>query len=607
MNEDRNNAAGAAASILGKKLKQKILLALAPVALYALLGLFALIAVIAIFQNFNSAFAILTGGDPFATSSEYDTPKTGMDVANDVVDSYNDPNNTTSVLDACDVSTSFTDWLSNVFLGTINNRCQLIDYIQSVANKKEDKLDFKLDRGLIIGTFLYTYVNQSNEDLVNDKGEVLDASDPLKILDLAIADKNNLKISQDSIDELFERQIATTQYISLTWGVVKSDVTSEPVYENGVVKTPGQKTEYYGCITKKETHKELDIYQYNIFLRGGLAPVGVINEALNTNLTTPSLNIPKQSGREQEGYITAKSYQKVLENATGLCTAGDFTPEPETTEDYVVTKELIGSNGKEGSTTYVTMSSSQDFISKIVSENLNEYEKYLEAADPSTQQKDNLEIIDYQKGFIYENFSLIKENWHDTNSPKNIEKSVIDINTNAVHMNEALNYPSTDLFGVGSRSTENNPVVVGDEAQLLGNFVYSVTSPFGMRIHPVEGGYKMHNGIDLAGYQIGGKGIYSWKPGKVSYAGYDSSCGYMVTIQHETLGEAADVFTTTYCHMQTKPFVSTGDKVAAGTLLGKVGTTGSSTGDHLHFGIRVNGVSKDPACIVTELKGHCKS
>lgn len=600
MNEDRNNAAGAAASILSKKLKQKILLALAPVALYALLGLFALIAVIAIFQNFNSAFAVLTGGDPFATSSDYDTPNTGMDVANDVVASYNDPDKTTSVLDACDVSTSFTDWLSNVFLGTINNRCQLIAYIQESANDYEKDLDFKVDRGLIIGTFVYTYVNQSKDELVDEYGNVLDASDPLKILDLATSEVTDLKIKKDKIDELFDNQITTTNYISLTWGVVKSEVTSDPVYKDGKVVTLGTKTDYYGCITKSVTHKELDINKYNIYLRGGDDATGASN-ILPNGLTTPSLNVIK------DGYIPAKTYQKVLENATGLCTAGSFTPSPETTDDYVVTKTLIESNGKEGSTTYVTMSSSQDFISKIVSENLNDYEKYLEAADPSTQQKDNLEIIDYKKGFIYDKFSLISENWHDTYSPKNIEKSVIDINTNAVHMNEALNYPSTDLFGVGSRNAGNNPVVVGDEAQLLGKFEYSVTSPFGMRIHPVEGGYKMHNGIDLSGYQIGGKEIYSWKPGKVSYAGYDSSCGYMVTIEHETLGEETDTFTTTYCHMQTKPFVSTGDKVVAGTLLGKVGTTGSSTGDHLHFGIRVNGVSKDPACIVTELKGHCKS
>ena len=112
------------------------------------------------------------------------------------------------------------------------------------------------------------------------------------------------------------------------------------------------------------------------------------------------------------------------------------------------------------------------------------------------------------------------------------------------------------------------------------------TSPFGYRVHPISGTYKMHYGVDLAGPT--GTPIYAAKSGRVSTASYDGSAGYYVEIVHE------DGFASIYMHM-THYIVSSGDYVSQGQVIGYMGSTGGSTGPHLHFGISYNGVYVNPA------------
>ena len=117
------------------------------------------------------------------------------------------------------------------------------------------------------------------------------------------------------------------------------------------------------------------------------------------------------------------------------------------------------------------------------------------------------------------------------------------------------------------------------------SYVY-VSSPFGNRYHPLSGVYKMHYGIDLAAYQ--GTPIYATRSGKVTEATYNDSAGYYVYINH------GDGYGSIYMHM-THYVVSYGQYVEQGQLIGYVGSTGGSTGPHLHFGISKNGVYVDPA------------
>lgn len=112
------------------------------------------------------------------------------------------------------------------------------------------------------------------------------------------------------------------------------------------------------------------------------------------------------------------------------------------------------------------------------------------------------------------------------------------------------------------------------------------TSPFGWRVHPVYGDYRFHYGVDLAGPK--GTEIKATRSGKVTIATYNKSAGYYVKVDH------GDGFSSVYMHM-THYIVAKGDKVEQGQVLGYMGSTGTSTGSHLHFGILYKDEYVNPA------------
>jgi murein DD-endopeptidase MepM/ murein hydrolase activator NlpD len=120
---------------------------------------------------------------------------------------------------------------------------------------------------------------------------------------------------------------------------------------------------------------------------------------------------------------------------------------------------------------------------------------------------------------------------------------------------------------------------------------YKVTSPFGWRIHPIEKYKKHHNGVDLWGAK---EPLYieSWHDGVVIEAGTSKQklasgavggVGWYVDVRSKINGK---YYVSRYAHMVPKSLkVKKGQKVEAGTILGKMGTSGASTGKHLHFEI----------------------
>ena len=114
---------------------------------------------------------------------------------------------------------------------------------------------------------------------------------------------------------------------------------------------------------------------------------------------------------------------------------------------------------------------------------------------------------------------------------------------------------------------------------------YTVSSKWGYRTHPIFGTQKFHAGIDIA--VSAGEPIYAAASGTVVTAVYSSSYGNYVMIDH------GNGYYTLYAHM-TQYIVTNGQSVSQGDVIGYVGSTGWSTGPHLHYEVRVNGSTIDP-------------
>jgi len=113
-----------------------------------------------------------------------------------------------------------------------------------------------------------------------------------------------------------------------------------------------------------------------------------------------------------------------------------------------------------------------------------------------------------------------------------------------------------------------------------------VTSEYGYREHPVYGGTRFHAGIDIGA--DGGTSIYAAADGKIILKEYYGGYGNTVMVDH------GSGVVSLYAHMSSYATPAVGDYVVAGDVIGYVGTTGTSNGNHLHFEVRVNGEYTSP-------------
>lgn len=117
-----------------------------------------------------------------------------------------------------------------------------------------------------------------------------------------------------------------------------------------------------------------------------------------------------------------------------------------------------------------------------------------------------------------------------------------------------------------------------------------LTSGFGYRVHPVIGGIKFHNGIDLSTHY---DNVYSVLHGIVVISDYDDEIGNYVVVNH-------GLYETTYGHLSAR-YAKEGDLVRAGSIIGLSGRTGRVTGAHLHFIVKYQGISINPLPFLKEI------
>ena len=120
-----------------------------------------------------------------------------------------------------------------------------------------------------------------------------------------------------------------------------------------------------------------------------------------------------------------------------------------------------------------------------------------------------------------------------------------------------------------------------------------VTSGFGYRVSPITGKWKFHAGIDLAAPE--GTEVYACKQGKVKTAAYSDIYGNYIVLSHN------NSTTSLYAHL-SQILVQKNESVATGQKIGLTGTTGASTGPHLHFEVRENGTPMDPSKMIKTKK-----
>jgi murein DD-endopeptidase MepM/ murein hydrolase activator NlpD len=120
-----------------------------------------------------------------------------------------------------------------------------------------------------------------------------------------------------------------------------------------------------------------------------------------------------------------------------------------------------------------------------------------------------------------------------------------------------------------------------------------LTSSFGVRESPITHHMSYHYGIDLAAPQ--GTDVYAARDGKVTETGVNDVLGQYIMITHD------GSWSTVYGHLSQR-LVRLNDKVESGMIIGKVGSTGESTGPHLHFEVRNRGEPRDPEPLIPQVK-----
>lgn len=357
-------------------------------------------------------------------------------------------------------------------------------------------------------------------------------------------------------------------------------------------------------IVKGLTATELE--QRRAELKNKINEAGKSIENINIELTE---NLEAINKLDEEIYSYETQINTISENLENI------EKQIKETEDYLDTIQVDYEHQKEvlqerllyayeeGPTRYLDVllnsKSMLDFITNyyLIAE-LMQYDKDL--LDGIERDKEQIEQIEQSLNESKENLKLIKNEQKkiaiSLENSKIVKNSYINNLTNEekqIQKEMSMYQEELDLLELEILLA----VLENSDTQYVGGTFawpapgyYTITSPYGMRVHPIIKTFSNHSGMDI-GAPMGSYAIAA-NDGIVTKATYSYSYGNMVIIDH------GGGVTTLYAH-GSEILAQVGDIVKRGDAIMKVGSTGWSTGPHLHFEIRINGTTIDPYPYVT--------
>ena len=236
-----------------------------------------------------------------------------------------------------------------------------------------------------------------------------------------------------------------------------------------------------------------------------------------------------------------------------------------------------------------------DFITDIMQADENIYNNLIKAKEDTQLAKVDLEQtkldMEYESVLLVEKLDELAEQLEEANN------LILRIEADLVTNNELYEVEAAEADRIQREINTKEDELRRQEAAALaasrrgtGQLMWpvpscwEVSSEFGTRLHPIFGVFRTHSGIDIPGQY--GENVIASDSGTVITSDYSSSYGNYIVISHGGM-------TTLYAHLSSRA-VGYGDGVNKGQVIGKIGSTGNSTGPHLHFEVSINGERVDP-------------
>lgn len=234
-----------------------------------------------------------------------------------------------------------------------------------------------------------------------------------------------------------------------------------------------------------------------------------------------------------------------------------------------------------------------DFVHEVMKYDDETYDNYVNAKQETVAAKEGLEVARTEQQSARDELEVKKNELLDKveeaqnylieieSSLESYEAYCAELDAAQVELEKEIKEKTAELERINQQK-----MLTGS-----GSFIWPapgsnvITSVFGTRLHPIYNYYRTHYGIDIGAYY--GSNVLASDRGTVTTSAYHWSYGNYIVVNH------GNGYATLYAHLSSR-LVSAGDEVSQGDVIGLVGSTGDSTGPHLHFEIRENGTCINP-------------